>query len=69
MEAEYDFSKGVRGKFYKEDVKFHLPVYLEPEVESFFAELAEKQKTDLTQIVNNLLYKDKELIELAIAKV
>ena len=69
MEAEYDFSKGERGKFYKKDAQFHLPIYLEPEVESFFTKLAKKQKTDLTQIVNNLLYKDKELIELATAKV
>ena len=69
MEAEYDFSNGVRGKFYKKDAEFHLPVYLEPEVESFFMKLAKKQKTGLTQIVNNLLYKDKELIELATAKV
>ncbi len=69
MKAEYDFSKGVRGKFYKKDAQFHLPIYLEPEVESFFMKLAKEQKTDLTQIVNNLLYKDKELIELAITKV
>ena len=69
METEYDFSKGVRGKFYKKNAQFHLPVYLEAEVESFFMQLAKKQKTNLTQIVNNLLYKDKELIELATTKV
>ena len=69
MKAEYDFSKGVRGKFYNKTAKFHLPVYLEPEVENFFTTLAIKQKTNLTQIINNLLVKDKELIELAMAKV
>jgi len=69
MEAEYDFSNGVRGKFYNETAQFHLPVYLEPEVESFFTKLAKKQKIDLTQIINNLLIKDKELIELANATV
>jgi len=69
MEAEYDFSKGTRGKFYKRDTQFNLPVYLEPEVESFFMKLAIEQKTGLTQIVNNLLYKDKELIELATGKI
>lgn len=68
MEAEYDFSNGVRGKFYKKDAQFHLPIYLEPEVENFFMKLAKKQKIDLTQIVNNLLHKDKELIELASTK-
>ncbi|MBL0708144.1 MAG: hypothetical protein JJW00_03760, partial [Sulfurimonas sp.] len=50
MEAEYDFSNGVRGKFYNETAQFHLPVYLEPEVESFFTKLAKKQKIDLSQI-------------------
>ena len=68
MEKEYDFSKGERGKFYHKNSKFHLPVYLEPEVESFFMKLAKEQKTDLTKIVNNLLYKDKELIELTYTK-
>ncbi len=68
MEAEYDFSNGIRGKFYRKDVQFCIPVYLEPEVESFFLQLAKKQKTNLTQMVNNLLHKDKELIEIATTK-
>jgi len=37
MKKEYDFSKGVRGKFYNENAQFNIPVYLEPEVESFIA--------------------------------
>jgi hypothetical protein len=36
MEKEYDFSNGVRGKFYNKDAEFQLPIYLEPEIESFF---------------------------------
>ena len=68
MKKEYDFSKGVRGKFYNKTAKFHLPIYLEPEVESFFTKLANQQKTNLSQIINNLLSKDKELIELATTK-
>ena len=35
MKDEYDFSKGERGKFYNENAKFNIPVYLEPEIESF----------------------------------
>ena len=65
MEREYDFSKGIRGKFYNKDADFHMPIYLEPEVESFIQELAKKQKTSISKIVNNLLFKDKELIEIA----
>ncbi|ALE52825.1 hypothetical protein SP60_06185 [Candidatus Thioglobus autotrophicus] len=65
MEAEYDFTKGERGKFYNKNAQFHLPIYLEPEVEKFFIKLAKKQESNLTKIVNSLLYKDKELIEIA----
>ena len=64
MEAEYDFSKGVRGKFYNKDAVFHLPIYLEPKVESFVAKLAKEQKKNLNEIVNMLLLKDKELMQM-----
>jgi hypothetical protein len=65
MEKEYDFSNGVRGKFYNKDAEFQLPIYLEPEIESFLKNLAQKQKTNLNDIVNKLLLKDKELLEMA----
>ena len=69
MKDEYDFSKGIRGKFYKEDANFNLPIYLDSELQNFIAKIAQEQKTTITQIVNNLLFKDKELIELAGTKV
>ena len=69
MKDEYDFSKGVRGKFYREDANFNLPIYLDSELQSFLAYIAQEQKITITQIVNNLLFKDKELIELAGTKV
>jgi len=65
MKKEYDFSKGVRGKFYKKDANFHIPVYLEPEIESFFTKLANQKNTNLGEVINQLLFKDKEFIELA----
>lgn len=34
MKEEYNFSKGSRGKFCKENATFNLPIYLEPEIES-----------------------------------
>lgn len=68
MKKEYDFSKGVRGKFYDENAQFNTPIYLEPEVESFVSKLAKEHKTNITQIVNTLLFKDKELIEMATAR-
>ena len=68
MKKEYDFSKGVRGKFYDENAQFNIPIYLEPEVENFVTKLAKEHKTNITQIVNTLLFKDKELIEMATAR-
>ncbi|KFN37757.1 hypothetical protein KN63_08370 [Smithella sp. F21] len=36
MKKEYDFSKGVRGKFYKPDIQLNIPVYLEPKLKEYF---------------------------------
>jgi len=68
MKEEYDFSNGTRGKFYDENAKFNLPIYLEPEIESFVAALAKDQKKNISEIVNTLLFKDKELMELMKAR-
>lgn len=64
MKKEYDFSKGVRGKFYNADGEFNLPIYLEPEIAEFVQKLADEKKVDASRIVNMLLKKDKEIIEL-----
>jgi len=63
MKKEYDFSKGERGKFYHKNATFNLPVYLDPEIESFIAKLAKEQKKNMSEIVNALLFRDKELID------
>ena len=65
MKNEYDFSKGERGKFYKENANFHLPVYLDSKLENFISKIAIERNSTITQVVNNLLFKDKELIELS----
>lgn len=65
MKDEYDFSKGERGKFYSKDAEFNLPIYLDRELERFILKIAKEQKSTMTQIVNNLLSKDKELLEIA----
>ena len=51
MRKEYDFSKGVRGKFYQPSAKLNFTVYLDKEVLSFVLKIAEKRKTDLSSIV------------------
>jgi hypothetical protein len=65
MKPEYDFSKGVRGKFFKPDAEFNLPVYLDQDVQSYLADKAASKGVALTELVNSLLKKDIELIEAA----
>jgi hypothetical protein len=61
MKREYDFSRGVRGKFYRAKVKFKLPVYLDADVQEFVTAIAKRKKTDASEIVNRLLKNDMRL--------
>lgn len=63
MKDEYDFSKGVRGKFYRPGAKLTLPVYLDHEVQTYLAQRASERGVELSELVNDLLRKDIELIE------
>ncbi len=36
MQPEYDFSNAERGKFFKDNAKLNLPVYLDDEVQIYF---------------------------------
>lgn len=63
MKDEYDFSKGVRGRFYRPGATLSLPVYLELEVQSYLAQRASARGVDLSKLVNELLKKDIDLIE------
>jgi hypothetical protein len=65
MPAEINFSKGVRGKFFHPGAKPNLPVYLDDQVQSRFAALADAKGVDFSVLVNELLRKDIELIEMA----
>lgn len=65
MPAEIDFSKGTRGKFFHRDGKLNLPVYLDDHVQSRLAALANAKGVDFSVLVNDLLRKDIELIEMA----
>ena len=63
MKDEYDFSQGVRGKFYRPGAKLTLPVYLDHEVQRYLAQRASERGIELSELVNDLLRKDIELIE------
>ncbi|MDL1911142.1 hypothetical protein FBQ81_10735 [Chloroflexi bacterium CFX6] len=63
MKPEYDFSGAERGRFYRANVEFRFPVYLEPDVDEFITALAEKRKMDVQELVNSLLRADREIIQ------
>ena len=64
MRDEYDFSKGQRGKFHREDAHLIPPVHLEPDVLIYLTERAKTKGTSLNVLVNQLLKKDIELIKI-----
>ena len=55
MKKEYDFSKGVRGRFYRKGTRLNIPVYLEPDVATFVRKAAKRRKVEPGQIVNEVL--------------
>ena len=61
---EIDFSGGERGKFYHEDAQLQLPIHLEASVQKTLTELANAKGVDLSVLVNDLLKKDIELIQM-----
>lgn len=63
MKREYDFSKGVRGKFYRRDAELRMPIYLDPDTAAFLREIAEQKGTDVQRIVNDLIRRDIDLIK------
>ena len=65
MKEEYDFSKGVRGRFYRPAVRLNIPVYLDQDIEVWFAERAKAKGVNVQQLVNELLRKDISLIQSA----
>jgi hypothetical protein len=61
--ADYDFSKGTRGKFYHPDAEFSFPVYLDSDVNDFMTKLAEEQDIDIQQLVNEWLRVNIKLLQ------
>jgi len=63
MKAEYDLSKGKRGKFYHPDAVFSFPVYLEPDVSDFMGQLADEKAVDIQELVNQWLRVNIQLVQ------
>ena len=58
-----NFSSAERGRFYHSDAQLNIPVYLDQEVESWFAEKAKLKGVNLQSLINELLRKDISLIQ------
>ncbi len=63
MKREYDFSKSVRGKFYRKGAELRLPIYLDAKLQKQLERLALKNGKDIGEVVNQLVQKEVELIE------
>ena len=62
MNAQYNFSKGERGKFYHEEVTLHIPIYLDPDVEEAMQSLTQTTDQNLGKLVNDWLRNNIEMI-------
>jgi len=58
MKRHYDFSGGVRGKFFKKGAKLRLPIYLDARLQSRLERIARKSGQDIGDLVNTLLKKE-----------
>ena len=63
MKDEYDFAGAERGKFYRKDAELVPPVHLDTDVLQYLAARAKARGASLSELVNQLLRKDIELIE------
>lgn len=63
MKAEYDFSKGERGKFYNQEAVFRTLIYLEEDVRDFLQHLAGLKGKEVGELVNELLRHNIQLIQ------
>jgi len=63
MKAEYDSTKGERGRFYNPDAEFSFPVYLEPDVDDFMSRLADEKDINVQELVNEWLRVNIRLVQ------
>jgi hypothetical protein len=60
MKKQYDFSKGVRGKFYKPNLVLSIPIYLDSKLQKRVEELARHRGQDVGTVVNRIVRKELE---------
>ena len=65
MKRQYDFSKAERGKFFRSDAVFHIPIYHDPDVENALQSIAEDTGENIGTLVNNWLRNNLSIIQSA----
>ena len=63
MKKEYDFSKGVRGKFYHKGDQLRLPIYLNLSLQHRLEKLAQAKNEQIGDLVGRLLKKVLQLVQ------
>ncbi len=63
MPAEIDFTGAERGKFYQQNLKLNLPVYLDAEVQAYLTHIATRKGVPVSDLANDLLKREIAIIE------
>ncbi len=61
MKSRYDFSKAIRGKFYRPNLRLNVPIYLDEDVAPWLEKYAKRKKVDVQTVVNDMLRHNKDL--------
>jgi hypothetical protein len=62
MKKQYDFSKGVRGKYFIPKDEINLPIFLDKKVRDFFLKQS-GGASKVSKIVNSVMKKEMEIIK------
>ncbi|MBI1748048.1 MAG: hypothetical protein HYR55_15885 [Acidobacteria bacterium] len=63
MKREYNFSKAVRGKFYRKGAELSLPIYLDAKLQTQLERIARKKGREIGDVVNQMVKKGVDLLE------
>lgn len=64
MRRGYDFSRAVRGKFYRPAEELRIPIYLAPDVDRRLRNrTSRRRRTDVSKVVNQILRKELEVLD------
>lgn len=63
LKTKYDFSTGIRGRFFRKNAELNLPIYVSSAMHARLERIAKRKRKPVAELVNQLLKKDVELLE------